>query len=231
MEDSNLTDKVEHFTLNQRIYYKVRELIESGIIPAGAQLDERTLAQDLSVSRTPLREAIASLVEEGLVERRPYRGNFVRIFTAKQVNDLYQVRQTLEGMAIRLAVPRITEHDLQQIRDILADCQAALERDDMAAYSIADQQFHDAIARLSDNEILIESLGRLRRQIQLVRISANRDPQVVRRTALERPRILSALEARDAELAAHLLEEHINGVRRSVVSLSKDTTTATEKIG
>src|SRR5207244_652844 len=100
----------------------------------------------------------------------------------KQVNDLYQVRQTLEGMAIRLAVPRITEHDLQQIRDILADCQTALERDDMVAYSIADQQFHDAMARLSDNEVLIDSLGRLRRQIQLVRISANRDPQVVRRT-------------------------------------------------
>lgn len=223
-----MTNKVEHYTLNQRIYYKVRELIESGAIPAGAQLDERTLAQDLSVSRTPLREAIATLVEEGLVERRPYKGNFVRIFTAKQVNDLYQVRQALEGMAVRLAVARITESDLEQLRTILATCQEALEHDDMAAYSIADQQFHDAIARLSDNEILIESLGRLRRQIQLVRISANRDPQVVRRTALERPRILSALEARDADLAARLLEDHIDGVRRSVVTLIEDSTTTTK---
>jgi DNA-binding GntR family transcriptional regulator len=228
MEDSNLTNKVEHYTLNQRIYYKVRELIESGTIPAGTQLDERTLAQDLSVSRTPLREAIATLVEEGLVERRPYRGNFVRMLTAKEVNDLYQARQALEGMAIRLTVARITEADLEQLRSILATCQGALERDDMAAYSIADQQFHDAIARLSDNEVLIELLSRLRRQIQLVRISANRDPQVVRRTALERPRILSALEARDADLAARLLEGHIDGVRRSIVVLIEDSTIATE---
>lgn len=222
MEDCNLTDKLEHYTLNQRIYYKVRELIESGAIPAGAQLDERTLAQDLAVSRTPLREAIATLVEEGLVERRPYRGNFVRTFTARQVNDLYQVRQALEGLAIRLAVPRITAADLEQIHAILISCQDALECDDMAAYSAADQQFHDVITRLSDNEILIESLARLKRQIQLVRLSANRDPQVVRRTALERPHILAALEARNAELATRLLEEHIDGVRHSVVALIED---------
>jgi DNA-binding GntR family transcriptional regulator len=219
-----LTDKMEHYTLNQRIYYKVRDLIESGTIPAGAQLDERTLAQDLAVSRTPLREAIASLVEEGLVERRPYRGNFVRIFTARQVNDLYQVRQALEGLAIRLAVPRVTDHDLEHIRDILASCQEALEGGDLVGYSAADQRFHDAIARLSDNETLLESLSRLRRQIQLVRLSANRDPQVVRRTALERPQILAALEARDTQLAAQLLEEHIDGVRRSVVTLIESST-------
>ncbi|HZT98436.1 MAG TPA: GntR family transcriptional regulator [Ktedonobacteraceae bacterium] len=217
-----MAEKLEHYTLNQRIYYKVRELIESGAIPAGAQLDERTLAQDLAVSRTPLREAIATLVEEGLVERRPYRGNFVRTFTARQVNDLYQVRQALEGLAIRLAVPRITADDLEQIRAILDSCQDALERDDMAAYSAADQRFHDSIARLSDNEVLIESLDRLRRQIQLVRIQANRDADVVQRTALERPLILAALEDRDADLAARLLEEHIDGVRSSVVALIED---------
>lgn len=221
-------DKMEHYTLHQRIYYKLRELIELGKLPAGMQLDERTLAQELAVSRTPLREAIASLVEEGLVERRPYRGNFVRTFTAKQVNDLYWVRQALEGLAIRLAVSNITEDDLEQIRAILDEAQEALEHNDMAAYSLADQRFHETIALLSGNEILIESLNRLKRQIQIVRIGANRDPRVVRRTALERPRILAALEARDADLATRLLEEHIDGVRRSVVALIDNTTIETE---
>jgi DNA-binding GntR family transcriptional regulator len=217
MEKSNSMSKLEHDPLNRRIYYKVRELIESGAIPPGTQLDERTLANDLAVSRTPLREAIATLVEEGLVERRPYRGNFVRMFTAKQINDLYEVRKTLEGLAIRLAVLRLTEEDLELLRAILHDTQEALERDDMPGYSTSDQRFHSTIARLSDNEILIESLGRLQRQIQLVRIGANQNPEVVRRTALERPRILSALEMRDVALAAQLMEEHIEGVRRSVI--------------
>jgi DNA-binding GntR family transcriptional regulator len=213
-----LISKLEHEPLNRRIYYRVRELIESGTIPPGAQLDERTLAQDLAVSRTPLREAIATLVEEGLVERRPYRGNFVRTFTARQVNDLYEVRKALEALATRLAVPRLSEGSLANIALILDEAQKALEQDDILGYSLADQRFHDAIAQASENEILIESLSRLKRQIQLVRLSANRDPKVVERTALERPRILAALQARDAQLAAQLMEEHIEGVRRSVIA-------------
>lgn len=224
-----MRNKLEHNPLNRRIYYKVRELIASGAIPAGAQLDERTLANDLSVSRTPLREAIATLVEEGLVERRPYRGNFVRTFTAKQVNDLYQVRKTLEGLAVRLAVSRLTEEALTQLRFILNETQEALEQGDMVSYSVADQRFHNAIAQLSDNEILLEALGRLQRQIQIVRMGANRDPQVVTRTAIERPRILAALEARDGELAAQLMEEHIEGVRRSVIALIEESETVADK--
>lgn len=229
MENRKLRNKLEHNPLNRRIYYKVRELIASGAIPAGAQLDERTLANDLSVSRTPLREAIATLVEEGLVERRPYRGNFVRTFTAKQVNDLYQVRKTLEGLAVRLAVSRLTEEALTQLRFILNETQEALEQGDMVSYSVADQRFHNAIAQLSDNEILLEALGRLQRQIQIVRMGANRDPQVVTRTAIERPRILAALEARDGELAAQLMEEHIEGVRRSVIALIEASETVADK--
>jgi DNA-binding GntR family transcriptional regulator len=204
--------------LNQRIYYKIRELIEAGSISPGTQLDERTLASDLDVSRTPLREAIARLVEEGLVERRPYRGNFVRMFTAKQVNGLYEVRKVLEGLAVRLAVPRLTEEDLAKIRLILDDTHRALEQGDIVGYSTADQRFHEIIAQIADNETLITSLGRLKRQIQIMRVSANQDPQVVVRTALERSRILAALEARDAEQAALLMEEHIEGVRRAVVA-------------
>jgi DNA-binding GntR family transcriptional regulator len=230
MKEGIAVNGLEHHPLNRSIYYKVRDLIASGRIPPGAQLDERSLANALQVSRTPLREAIATLVEEGLVERRPYRGNFVRLFTARQVNDLYLVRKVLEGLAARLAVLASAEEDLDKIRSILDEAQQALEADDMAAYSTADAHFHDAIAQMSQNEILIEALGRLKRQIQIVRLGANHDPQVVARTALERPRILAALEARDADLAARLMEEHIDGVRRSMVAQLQALETPQEKL-
>lgn len=230
MEESTAMNELEHHPLNRRIYYKVRDLIASGRIPPGTQLDERSLANDLAVSRTPLREAIATLVEEGLVERRPYRGNFVRMFTAKQVNDLYVVRKVLEGLATRLAVLSLAEEDLDKIRSILDETQQALEAGDMAAYSTADVHFHDTIAQMSKNETLIESIGRLKRQIQIVRLGANRDPQVVARTALERPHILAALEARDADLAARLMEEHIDGVRRSMVAQLQSLETPEENL-
>jgi len=213
-----LTGTMDRRTLNHRIYDGLRQLIESGALLPGTRLDERTLADDMAVSRTPLREAIGKLVEDGLVEHRAYRGNFVRTLTVKQVNDLYLVREALEGLAVRLAVPKLSEDHLLTIRRILDDTFGTAERGDIAGYSIADQSFHDTLARLSENEPLIEALGRLRRQIQLVRTLANRDPDVVKRTAFERPQILTALELRDAERAARLMEEHIDGVRRAVVT-------------
>lgn len=230
MEETSLTTELEHHPLNRRIYYKVRALIESGALAPGTQLDEKTLAESLAVSRTPLREAIATLAEEGLVERRPYRGNFVRIFTARQINDLFEVRKALEGLASRLAVARLTDEHVHDLRQILDEAQQALEGGDLVAYSAADKRFHQTMARITENETLIEALGRLGRQIQIIRISANRDPENVERTAQERVNILEALETRDAERTAHLMEEHIEGVRRSVLlqldpSLVKQDTT------
>lgn len=210
-------NKFEHSTLNERVYRYIRALVIDGTFLAGVRLDEQSLATGLGVSRTPIREAIGKLTTEGLVEYRPYQGNFVRAFNAKQVNDLYEVRKSLESLAVRLAVPMLTDEQVGEIDAILADVHHAREAADMAAYGAADRRFHRVIAAFSENETLIESLNRLDLQIQVVRTVANHDPGVVARTAAERPRILAALRARDAAGAAHLMEEHIEDVRRSVV--------------
>ncbi len=204
-------------TLNHSIYESLREMIASGLLVTGARIDERVIAEQLGVSRTPLREAIVKLAKEGLVEQRPYRGNYVRAFSPKQVNDLYETRMVLEGLATRRAVTNLTDEGLAELTDTLDDIQTALARGDMAAFSVADQRFHTTIARLSGNETVIESLERLRAQVQLVRLAANRDPDLVERTARERPEILAALRDRDADRAARLMEEHIDGVRRTVL--------------
>jgi DNA-binding GntR family transcriptional regulator len=210
--------KLTRSTLNQKAYLQLREMILNGSIAHGEQIDERRLAAELDVSRTPLREAIGQLITEGIVEYRPYIGTQVRTFTAKQVNDLYQVRKALEALAIRLAIPKLSQEHIENIRAILDDVHNALERGDIDAYTAADRRFHSAIVKIADNETLTESINRLSAQIQMVRAIANRDPHVVERTSHERPRILAALEARDANAAAALLEEHIDGVRRAVVA-------------
>ena len=204
-------------TLNHSIYESLREMIAKGLLVTGARIDERAVAEQLGVSRTPLREAIAKLAKEGLIEQRPYRGNFVRAFSPKQVNDLYETRMVLEGFATRRAVENLTDEGLAELTEILDDVQAALAAGDIAAYSVADQRFHQVIAHLSGNETVIESLERLRAQVQLVRLAANRDPDLVERTARERPAILAALRERDADRAARLMEEHIDGVRQTVL--------------
>jgi DNA-binding GntR family transcriptional regulator len=204
--------------LNQQVYLRLQEMILDGTIRLGEQLDERTLAAELEVSRTPIREAIGQLIGEGIVEYRSNRRNYVRKFTVKQVNDLFQVRSALEALAVRLAMPKISQEVTDKIRHILDQAEKALACNDMAAYSNADRDFHNTIIHLTGNETLITALERLSFQIQMIRTIANRDATVVERTHLERPRILAALETRDAEEAAKLMEEHIDGVRQAVVA-------------
>lgn len=210
--------KLKRPTLNQRVYSRLRTLLLNGHLPPGAQLDERILAEEMGVSRTPLREAIGHLAKEGIVEYRPFRGNFVRTFTAKQVKDLYQVRKALESLAMRLAIPKLSQEHIAEISLILDQVHAALAQGDIDGYTEADRRFHAAILHITGNETLIDALQRLDAQIQVVRTLANRDPEVVERTAKERPLILAALTARDADAAAHLMEAHIDGVAKAVVA-------------
>lgn len=208
-------------TLKERVYHKLREILLSGIMLPGTQIDERELAEKLAISRTPLREAISTLANEGVIEYRPYRGNFIRSFTVQQVVNLYEVRKALESLAVKLAVPKLADEDLKVLISILEDIKAALEQRDLKEFSRADRRFHATIAQFSGNETLIASLDRLELQIQIIRTIANRDLDVVERTMRERPQILAALKARDAELAARLMEEHIEGVCKAVVGQLK----------
>jgi DNA-binding GntR family transcriptional regulator len=205
-------------TRTWHVYHDIVRLISIGEIPAGTRLDEQLIANQLGVSRTPLREAITRLVQDGLVENRPYRGNFVRSFTAKEVFDLYEVRKGLESMAVRVAIPNLTEDAITHLRTVLGEIDTALQASDLDTYGLADQQFHEAIAQLSGNSTLITMLNQLGGQIQLIRTMANQDPAVVEITAMERPEIVDAMEEGDVDRAAHLMEEHIELVQRYTTS-------------
>ena len=210
--------KLEHLTLNERVYQRIRDSVLNGTAPPHARLDEQSLAKEMGVSRTPIREAIGKLTKEGLVEYRPYQGNFVRSFTPQQVNNLYRVRVALEALAVRLAVPHLTDAQVEEFRVILDVGQDALDQGDLIGYGTADHRFHGMIAAYSGNDTLVESLDRLGLQIQVVRTAANHDPVLVRETAHQREEIVAAFRARDAVAAEQLLTEHIDAVRRSMVA-------------
>jgi DNA-binding GntR family transcriptional regulator len=215
---------IEHQTLAERTYQRLRHEMESGALPQGSRLDERALCERLGVSRTPLRHAIERLVHDGLVQRAPYKGTFVRSLRPAEVENLYIVRSTLEQLAVRLAVERASDDDVAKIRQIALQCQSAVARGDANGLSAADQLFHSAIVEASQNDVLIRLLAGLRRQVHAVRTYANEDAGLAKRTVDERVMICEALEARNAELAAALLGAHIDGVRESVRAVLRGTT-------
>lgn len=211
----------KHQTLNWHVYNDIVRRISSGHYPPGTRLDEQQIAEELGVSRTPLREAISKLVKDGLVDHRPYKGNYVRRFTAKEVFDLYEVRKGLESMAVRLAIPRLTNESISELRTILRGIETALKASDLEAYGFADKGFHDVIAQLSGNKTLMSMLMHLSGQVQLIRTMANQDPSIVEITAMERPEIVDAMAAGDAATATLLMEEHIELVQRNTTARMK----------
>ena len=217
-------------TLNRQVYGEVLRQLLDGEIPLGAQLDERTLAARIGVSRTPVREAIIQLVREGLVNYYPYRGHFVKMWTPKEVNDLFEVRKVLEALAVRLAVRKLSQDDLDELREIVNDIEDALRHGDIEGFSEADRLFHNSIIQKTGNQTLIDGLDRLDCQIQVIRTIANRAPDLVERMLNEWPRILTALEARDAEQSAKLMLVHIEDARKTVVGHLLELELAADKV-
>jgi DNA-binding GntR family transcriptional regulator len=207
-----------HLTLRERIYEEIVRLIVSGELPSGVSIDEKELTERLQVSRTPFREAIGTLAKEGLIEIKPYRGFFVRSFTPKEIDDLYDLRKTLECFAVELAVPQMSDRHIAGFERILDEAVAALRRGDMETYGIRDKEFHETIAELSGSAPLIETLARLALQIQICRSIANESRDLAERAAKERDQILQAFRARDITRAKTLMHAHISDVQQAVMA-------------
>jgi DNA-binding GntR family transcriptional regulator len=211
-----------HLTLRERIYEEIVRMIVSGELPSGAPLDEKVLTEKLRVSRTPFREALGTLAKEGLIEIKPYRGFFVRSFSRKETEDLYELRKTLECMAVELAVPHMSDRHIAMFEQLLDEAVAALKRGDMETYGARDRAFHETIAELSGNAALIETLSRLALQVQVGRTIANESKAFAKRAATERDDILAAFRKRDIRKASALMHAHISDVQRAVMERFED---------
>jgi DNA-binding GntR family transcriptional regulator len=212
-----------HKTLGRWAVSQLRELIVSGRLPAGSRLFEADLAARMTISRTPVREAIRQLEQEGLVTVYPNRETVVTAFTADDVREIYQLRAAVEGMAAFIAAERREPTALAAMFDVLADMQARVASADEAAYFELDAAFHDQVLRASGNSRLLEVRLRMRDQtrrylsLTLGHVSASG----LQRNFHEHEAIGLAIREGDAERAEALMRSHVrsNGDRiaRSLV--------------
>lgn len=204
-------------TVNEVAFDRVRELILSGQLAMGERLDERTLAERIDVSRTPLREAIARMASLGVVEQRAYRGAFLRVFTRTQVAELYELRKVMEGLAARKAATVITPAQLAALKEIIDRGTAAFSADDTEAFEAADREFHTLIVRVAASDLLAEHLKNLELRIQLVRHLVNLEHDVAAHTVDDRQRVYDALAVADAAAAEAAMIEHIAAVETAAL--------------
>ena len=199
-----------HRTLREIVADEIRAMIRSGQLEPGERLLEDRLAEQLGVSRNPVREAIRALENTGLVEVRPRRGAYVATLDPDRAVELLELRSVLEAFAAQLAAHRRTTEQLADIRHWIDVGRAATAVEDVVHSAHAHRQFHLAIARAADNSYLGPAVEPLRAQTELV------FSMLVDRRGLigweEHVDILAAIEAGDAEAAQRATRRHMSSV-------------------
>jgi DNA-binding GntR family transcriptional regulator len=220
--------RLENLTLWQRVYDHLREEILAGRLKPGAELAEVALSEQLGVSRGPLREAIGRLAAEGLVTVRPRRGAVVRSLSKEEFLELYQVREALETMAVRLAVPRLVADDFATLQGLIDTMANHAERGEIAEFFEANVAFHGHLFGASGNGKLLELYRQLLGQMGRYRLRSLTLRGNLQRSVAEHAAILRAAKRGDVERAAHLMSEHVRVPQRRLKALSDEELAAAE---
>lgn len=211
--ESATTDKNQ--TLVEQILVQIQESIIKGELRPGSKINEQALAEKYGISRGPTREALQQLERQRLVVRIPHVGARVATLTIEELNDLYELRSTLESMACELAAQRIDEQQLSQLWALLEQQEADLARGASYFQQQGDVDFHYQIIQASGNRHLQETLiGGLYHLLRMYRYQCTSSSRPVRAIA-EHRRIVEAIAARDAELAGLLMRRHIEQGRQN----------------
>ncbi len=200
--------KLEVQSLGDRVVHQLLDHLLSGQITPGSRLREVELAARLGVSRTPVREALARLARDGLVELLPNRGAIVRQLGADELRHIYQLREALEGLAAELACERCTPDDLARLQ-ALFDATAARDANFAAACRRVDQELHRLIAARSGNPVLAQEIRRFHDLVQLVRERVDDVSGALDQALAEHRAILTALERRRPAEARAAMTAHI----------------------
>jgi DNA-binding GntR family transcriptional regulator len=199
-----------HNTLYEWAASHIRELIVTGQLEPGQTVPERDLAACLSISRTPIREALRELEREHLVTIRPNRETVVAPLTPSHVAELYQMRAALEGMAARLTA-QVPEHETvaAELADTAKRLVQAIERQDSEETSELSLGFHDSILRASRNALLLDAAFGLRSLIRrCLHFQVQMSDESLPAGDLEHIRIAEAIRLGDADLAEALARQH-----------------------
>lgn len=194
---------------SDKLIEQLKHEIFSGLLKPGDQLEESDLARRFGVSRTPIREAIRSMVDCGLLETRPRKGAMVRILTAKELNDLFEVAAELEGMACRLASDMLTQSDKKAIQAGLEQCRVAAKAADIPAYAAANLEFHSAIHKASGNAWLVDQLVQIQSRINVYRLMPYEVLGRLEKSLEEHREISEAIFDKNGLHANNLMRDHM----------------------
>ena len=217
-------------SLAQLVQGEIERQILGGELQAGERLNEVALAQRLKVSRGPIREALRTLEEAGLVRFEKNRGAAVRVISPEEANDIYEVRAALEALACRRLATRITPAIVAELRLLARQMDGTVDACDVAAFHGLNIAFHERIMEHAGNRELAVAYRRLVGNLTLFRQRTLAVEGSLVDSNAEHHRIVEFLEARDGDAAAALMQQHIEeSSQRTRLALKHHTTEETSR--
>jgi DNA-binding GntR family transcriptional regulator len=199
------------FSLKDKTYDALKEAIKAMNIYADSvelRLDERKLSEDLGVSRTPIREAIARLEQEGFVRTVPRKGVFIVRKTKREILEMITVWAALESMAARLLTLRAAEEEIANLRKMFATFEDNIVQANIDEYSETNIRFHQALLKMSHCGLLNQITENLFIHMRSIRVRTISENDRASRSIIDHMNIIQALEARDTHVAEELVRQH-----------------------
>ncbi|MEA2087412.1 MAG: GntR family transcriptional regulator [Candidatus Caldatribacteriota bacterium] len=211
--------KIEGYELlSQKVYRVLKMEIVKGAIKPGAKLLEGKIAEQMGISRTPVREALRELAAEGFVKMNPNQGMIVNNASIEDVHNVLQIRGVLEGLAARLAATLISKEETKKLDSYIKQMEKFTDRNDPLAFSDIDAKFHELIVNCCGNKQLIQIRKNISEQVNRYRIKSLNVPGRLKYSLKEHQEIAEALKIKDSKKADMLSRKHIESAMENFLS-------------
>ena len=215
--------------LRDMVFDVLMSAIMQGQLSPGERLLEVQLADEMGVSRTPVREAIRRLELEGFVVIVPRKGAYVAGLSINDVEEVYEIRTVLETLAVRLAAQRMQPADYAQLDELAEKMGATWQEGNVDNWVSLDASFHELLYKFSRNERLVSMMSNIMEQLSRYRIISLANVEVRHNSLSEHQDLIEALKRHDSEAAAAAVEKHIENTKQSLVNMLKEKFAAAEK--
>lgn len=200
---------VDKYSVRGRVFHKIRDDILEGKYEIGEEIRETRIAGELGVSRTPVREAIRQLELEGLVSVILNKGAVVTGISPQDIEDIYNIRTLIEGLAARWAAEKISPRELKELEDIVDLTEFYINRQETEDLHVLDNRFHEILYESSHSKPLQHILSPFHHYVQNARRTSLSTPGRAEKALAEHKKILQALKAKDADQAEATTNQHV----------------------
>jgi DNA-binding GntR family transcriptional regulator len=211
--------KIEGYELlSKKVYRVLKSKIIKGSFKPGAKLLEARIAEQMGISRTPVREAMRILAAEGFVTLNPNQGVVVRSVSAKDIREVLQIHSVLEGLATSLSCEVINEEDLKELENCVNKMEKLVNKKDSSVYSEVDLEFHELIVNTCRNKRLIQMRKNISDQAQRYRVSSLNIPRRLKESLKEHQKILETFKTKDPKKANSMSQKHIKNALKNILA-------------